>query len=113
MSRLLVATSWAPPEDECPLSASGSSVTSDPASSTGVQVQRSTGMLTRVTIPASRAVQRQVPAVSTMLATVQTSMGLSLLVNGAPVISETVSGTSSTAHTVHTPAAMVPVRSAR
>ena len=70
-------------------------------------------MLISVTMPANRAVQRQVPAVSTMLATVQMSTGLSLLVNGAPVISDTVSGTISIAHTVHTPAAAVPVRSAR
>ena len=54
-----------------------------------------------------------IAAVSTMLATVQTSSGLSRSLSGAPVMSETVSGTSSTAHTVQTPEATVPVRNAR
>ena len=66
-----------------------------------------------MTIAASSAVHRQVPAVSTRLATDQMADGLSLLVSGCPVTSETVSGTSSAAHTAQTPEATVPIRSAR
>ena len=71
MNRLLVPRSCEPPADEWPVSASGSSVTSAPPNSSGVHDQRSTGMLTTVTIAASSAVQRQAPAMSTRLATDQ------------------------------------------
>jgi hypothetical protein len=84
-----------------------------PPNSTGVHDQRSTGMLTTMTMAASSAVHRQVPAVSIRLATDQMADGLSLLVNGCPVMSETVSGTSSAAHTAQMPDATVPIRSAR
>ena len=46
MNRLLVPRSCDPPADEWPVSASGRSVTRAPANSSGVQDQRSTGMLT-------------------------------------------------------------------
>ena len=61
---------------ECPVSASGTRVSSDPANSTGVQDQRSTGMLAAtVTISARSAVQRHAAAVSTRPATDQISTG--------------------------------------
>ncbi len=113
MIRLLVARSWEPPADEWPVSASGSRVSSAPPNSAGVHDQRSTGMLSTMTMAASSAVHRQVPAVSIRLATDQTADGLSLLVSGWPVMSETVSGTSSAAHTAQMPEATVPIRSAR
>ena len=77
-----MARSCEPPEDECPVSASGSSVTSDPANSSGVGAHRSTGMLAMVTIAARNAVHRHAPAVSTRLATDQMSDGLSRDVSG-------------------------------
>ena len=82
MSRLLVARSCEPPDDECPVSASGISVISEPANSRGVSDHRSTGMLTTVTIAARNAVHRHAPAVSTRPATDQMSDGLSRAVNG-------------------------------
>ena len=81
-NRLLVAMSCAPPEDECPVSTSGSNVTSDPANSTGVQDQRSTGMLSTVTSTASSAVHRHAPAISIRSATAQMSAKLSRDDNG-------------------------------
>ena len=77
-----MARSCEPPADEWPVSASGISVTSDPANSTGVGDQRSTGMLATVTIAARNAVHRHAPAVSTRLATDQMSDGLSRDVSG-------------------------------
>ncbi len=68
-----MARSWDPPVDECPVSASGSSVISDPTNSSGVGDQRSTGMLATATIAARNAVHRHAPAVSTRLATDQMS----------------------------------------
>ena len=50
---------------------------------------------------------------STRLATDQMSTGLERVDSGWPVTSETVSGTSSTAHTVQIADATVPIRSAR
>ena len=113
MTRLLVARSWAPPEDECPVSAKGSSVASDPAHSTGVHDHRSTGMLASVTTTANTAVQRHAPATSTRPATDQISSGLRCAANGWPLTSETVSATISVAHTAQMPEATVPTRSAR
>ncbi len=66
-----------------------------------------------MTAAARNAVQRHAPAVSTRLATDQTLTGLSCSRSGCPETSETVSGTSSAAHTVHTADATVPSRSAR
>ena len=85
----------------------------DPANSSGVGDQRSTGMLAIVTAAAMNAVQRHAPAISTRLATDQIADGSRREANGWPVTSETVSGTNSAAHTVHTPEATVPSRSAR
>jgi hypothetical protein len=70
-------------------------------------------MLITVTMAASSAVHRQVPAASIRPATDQTSAGLSLLASGWPVTSETVSGTNIAAHIAQTPDAKVPTRSAR
>ena len=66
-----------------------------------------------MTIAANSAVQRHDPATSIRLATDQIADGSRRLVSGWPVTSETVSGTSSAAHTVQTPDATVPSRSAR
>ena len=71
-----------PPEDECPVRASGSNVTSDPANSTGVHDQRNTGMLTTVTTAANKAVHRQAPAMSMRSATDQMSAGLRRVTRG-------------------------------
>ena len=108
-----MARSCEPPADECPVSPSGTSVTSEPANRIGVHDQRSTGMLTIVTTAARNAVHRHAPAMSTRLATDQIDAGLRWSRSGWPDTSETVSGTSSAAHTAHDPAATVPVRSAR
>ncbi len=113
MSRLLVARSCAPPADEWPVSPSGSRVTREPANSSGVHDQRSTGMLTTVTTAANSAVHRHAPAMSMSPATDHTSAGLNREVSGCPLTSETVNGTISAAHTVQIPAAAVPTRSAR
>ena len=77
-----MARSCEPPADEWPVSASGISVTSEPANSGGVHDQRSTGMLTTVTTAARNAVHRHAPAVSTRPATDQMSDGLRRAVNG-------------------------------
>jgi hypothetical protein len=70
-------------------------------------------MLAMVTAAARNAVHLQAPADSIRLATDQIADGLRRVVSGCPVTSETVSGTKSAAHTVHTPDATVPSRSAR
>ena len=113
MNKLLVARSWAPPAEECPVSTSGINVSSDPASSTGVHPHRNTGRLAMVTAAARSAVQRQATATSTIPAADHTSAGPRWSSNGCPDTSETVSGTSSAAHTVHTADAAEPTRSAR
>ncbi len=95
------------------MSPSGTRVSSDPPSSHGVQPQRSTDTLAAVTISARNAVQRQAFAVSTRPATDHSCTGLRWSRNGCPDTSEMVSGTSSAAHTVHTPEASVPSRNAR
>ena len=66
-----------------------------------------------MTAAARNAVQRQAPAMSTRLATDQMLTGLRCSRSGWPETSETVSGTSSAAHTVQTAEAAVPSRSAR
>src|SRR5438093_10067072 len=110
MSRLLVAKSCAPPADEWPVSPSGTNVISAPASSTGVHDQRSTGRLASVTAAAMKAIQRHALAVSTRLAADHTLTGFRFSVSGCPETSDTVSGTSSAAHTVHIADAAVPSR---
>ncbi len=113
ISRLLAPRSCDPPADECPVSPNGINVISDPASRNGVHPHRSTAELARVTINARNAVHRQALAVSTRLVTAHSCTGLRWSLSGCPDTSEMVSGTSSAAHTVHTPDATVPRRSAR
>ena len=60
-----------------------------------------------------KAVQRQAVAVSTSQAADQTLTGLRCSRSGCPETSDTVNGTSSAAHTVHTADAAVPSRRAR
>src|SRR6185312_15809161 len=111
--KLLVARSCDPPAEECPVRPSGINVTRDPANRTGVNDHRSTGMLATVSTAARNAVHRHAPAVSTTSAADHSVAGLTRSVTGCPDTSEIVSGTSNAAHTVHTPAAIVPVRKAR
>ena len=65
-----------PPADECPVSPSGISVTSEPANRNGVSDQRSTGRLAMVTSAAKNAVHRHAPAVSMRSAVDQMVAGL-------------------------------------
>ena len=111
--RLLVPTSCAPPADEWPVNPSGTSVSSDPANRNGVHDQRSTARPATATASAKNAVHRHALAVSTSPATAHSCTGLRYSCSGWPETSDTVSGTSSAAHTAHTPAAVMPMRSAR
>src|SRR6201999_905029 len=101
------------PADECPVRPSGSSVSTDPAASSGVQDQRSTGRLASVTTAASAAVQRHAEAVLISPANDQIVTGLRCSDNRCPDTSEMVRGTSRAAHTAHAPQASVPSRRAR
>src|SRR6202012_5674 len=98
--------------DEWPVSPSGTRVISDPASSMGVQDQRSTARLANVTSAASAAVQRHAEAVVTRSATDQILAGLRFS-SEWPDTSEMVNGTSNAAHTAQIPDATVPRRNAR
>src|SRR6185437_15926051 len=68
ISRLLVAKSWEPPADECPVNPSGINVNSDPPSSNGVHDHRNTGRLATVTTAANSAVHRHAVEMLIMLA---------------------------------------------
>ena len=76
INRLLVAMSCDPPAEACPLRPSGTSVSNDPAKSSGVQFHRSTMRAATVTPRARNAVQRQADAVTTRSAACQMSTGL-------------------------------------
>ena len=108
-----MARSCEPPAEECPVNASGISVTKEPTNNSGVDDQRSTGRLANITVAASNAVHRHAVAMLIRLASDQIVAGLRWAVSGCPETSEMVSGISSTAHTAHTPAATVPIRTAR
>ncbi|KMO76406.1 hypothetical protein MCHLDSM_03139 [Mycolicibacterium chlorophenolicum] len=112
MIRLLVAMSCEPPDEECPVTASGINVIRPPASSAGVHDQRSTVRLATATNAARIEVVRHAALVSTRSAADHMSSGVSS-VNGTPDTSEIVSATNSAAHTAHTAQAAPPTLSAR
>ncbi|SLI41346.1 Uncharacterised protein [Mycobacteroides abscessus subsp. abscessus] len=111
--RLLVATSCEPPEAECPVNASGIMVRIEPPNSTGVQPQRSASRAPTATISANTTVVRQASAMSTCPIARHSCSGRQMSATGWPVVSDTVSGTSSAAQTAHARAKFDPIRTAR
>ena len=108
-----MATSCDPPDAECPVRPSGTSVSNEPANNTGVGDHRNTSRADTATTAAISAVQRHAEAASTRGATSHNSTGFRCSRTGSPETSEIVNGTISTAHNAAMPDAAAASRSAR
>ncbi len=112
-TRLLVAMSCDPPDDECPVRASGIRVTSDSSSRYGTHDQRTAARISTARIRASADVHAHASAVSTCPIAPHRFSGFSASASGCPEVSDRVSGTSTAEHNAQIRAAAPAVRTAR
>ena len=105
--------SWLPPVEEWPARAVGIRVSRASGNATSVHVQRSVIRATTAHIRANSAVQSQDRASATWPTAVISRSTDTTSDIAKPVVSETVNGTISSAHTIHTIAPTAADRSAR